>query len=84
VTLIFDLDLWVKFNHRGNYLGHFVQKFCPDTQTHCRLTQQTDITVRELSVRRSDHQETGGDLEGARAPPGWGDWCWCTLASVST
>jgi len=22
-----------------------------------------------LSVRRSDHQETGGDLEGARVPP---------------
>jgi len=26
--------------------------------------------VTELSVRRFDHQETGGDLEGARVPPG--------------
>jgi len=30
--------------------------------------------IAELSVRRSDHQETGGDLEGARVPPDWGDW----------
>jgi len=28
--------------------------------------------ITELSVRCSDHQETGGDLEGARVPPGWG------------
>jgi len=28
--------------------------------------------ITELSVRRFDHQETGGDLEGARVPPGWG------------
>jgi len=28
--------------------------------------------ITELSVRRCDHQETGGDLEGARVPPGWG------------
>jgi len=33
----------------------------------------------ELSVSRSEHQETGGDLEGARIPPGWGDWCRCTV-----
>jgi len=26
--------------------------------------------ITELSVRRSDHQETAGDLEGARVPPG--------------
>jgi len=26
--------------------------------------------ITELSVRRSDHQETGGDPEGARVPPG--------------
>ena len=26
--------------------------------------------IIELSVRRSDHQENGGDLEGARVPPG--------------
>jgi len=26
--------------------------------------------ITELSVRRCDHQETGGDLEGARVPPG--------------
>ena len=26
--------------------------------------------ITELSVRHSDHQETGGDLEGARVPLG--------------
>ena len=26
--------------------------------------------ISKLSVRRSDHQETGGDLEGTRVPPG--------------
>ena len=26
--------------------------------------------ITELSVRRSDHHETGGDLEGARVPLG--------------
>jgi len=30
----------------------------------------TNTSVTELSVRHSDHQETGGDLEGARVPPG--------------
>jgi len=28
--------------------------------------------IIELSVRRSDHQEIAGDLEGARVPPGSG------------
>ena len=26
--------------------------------------------ITKLPVHRSDHQETGGDLEGARVPPG--------------
>jgi len=30
--------------------------------------------IIELSVHCSDHQDTGGDLEGAHVPPGWGDW----------
>jgi len=34
--------------------------------------QIPDKIITELSVRRSDHQETGGDLEGARLPPDWG------------
>jgi len=37
------------------------------------------ITTK-LSVHRFDHQETGGDLEGARVPPDWRDWCWCTVS----
>jgi len=28
------------------------------------------ITELSVSVRRLDHQETGGDLEGTRVPPG--------------
>jgi len=30
------------------------------------LSAAFDSVDKELSVRRSDHQETGGDLEGAR------------------
>jgi len=42
--------------------------------------------MTELSVRRSDHQETGGDLEGARVPHGWGGLMlmYSRLTSVST
>jgi len=35
-----------------------------------RYVQIPGKIITELSVRRSDHQETGGDLEGARVPPG--------------
>ena len=42
--------------------------------------------LTELSVRRFDHQETGGDLEGARVPAGWGGLMpmYSRLTSVST
>jgi len=33
------------------------------------LIQIPGKIITELSVRRSNHQETGGDLEGARVPP---------------
>ena len=40
-------------------------------------------TITELSVHRSNHQETGGDLEGASVPPDWGElmlmYSWLTL-----
>jgi len=41
---------------------------------------------RFLSVHRSGHQETGGDLEGARVPPGWGGLMpmYSRLTSIST
>jgi len=32
--------------------------------------QIPDKIIIELSVRRYDHRATGGDLEGARVPPG--------------
>jgi len=32
---------------------------------------KTFLNHTELSVRRSDHQEIGGELKGAHVPPGW-------------
>ena len=36
------------------------------------LIQIPGKIITKLLMRRFDHQETGGDLDGARVPPGWG------------
>jgi len=40
------------------------------TGKYCSLTASHINGYYELSVRRFDHQQTGGDLEGARVPSG--------------
>jgi len=36
------------------------------------ISLYTSSLITELSVRHSNHQETGGNLKGTRVPPGWG------------
>ena len=40
------------------------------TSLATQLVQISGKIITELSLHRFDHQKTGGDVEGARAPPG--------------